>query len=157
MTAPGLTEEDEERYLRWVCRAYLLATIERQIHSTKVDVCLCVYGNQRTGKSSAFEFLGGRWYRRTKESVRNPQKFLESVTGGAVVEFNDDDRQKTHPEAFKGFIDFDWMQYRKAYDKREKRYPIPFVTVITTNDHHPIVNLTGARRILPLCMDKPTD
>lgn len=157
MTAPGLTEEEAERYLIWVCRAYLLATIERQFHPTVVDISLCIYGNERTGKSSTFRFLGGDWYRLTNESIKNQQKFMESVTGGAVVEFNDDDQHRTHPEAFKGFIDRDVMQYRKAYDKREDRYPVPFVSTMTTNDHHPIINLTGARRTLPLCFDKPTE
>lgn len=157
MTAPGLEEDEEERYVRWVCRAYLLATIERQEHFCKVDMALCVYGNEGTGKSSTFEFLGGKYYRMTGESIRQPQKFMESVVGGAVVEFNDSDQQQTHPEAFKGFIDHQYMQYRKPYDKLPKEYPIPFVTVITTNDHCPIVNVTGARRVFPLCLDESTD
>lgn len=157
MTAPGLTEEEEKRYLEWVCRAWLLATVERQLHPTLVQVALCIYGNEGTGKSSTFRFLGGRWYRQTNTSVKNQQKFMESVNGGAVVEFNDNDQHATHPGDFKGFIDREWMQYRRPYDDMDRLYTIPFVTVITTNDHHPIVNLTGSRRILPLCFDAPTD
>ncbi len=157
MTAPALDDDEEERYVRWACRAYLLATIERQEHFAKVDMALCVYGNEGTGKSSTFEFLGGNNYRLTSESIKNPQKFMESVVGGAVVEFNDSDQQQTHPEAFKGFVDHKFMQYRKPYDRLPKEYPVPFVTVITSNDHCPIVNLDGARRIIPLCLDESTE
>lgn len=157
MTAPALTDEEETKYLCWVCRAYLLAEIERQIHRCKVDFALCVYGNEGTGKSSTFEFLGGQYYRQTSESIKNPQKFMESVVGGAVVEFNDSDQQQTHPEAFKGFIDHPDFHYRKPYDRQPKGYPIPFVTVITSNDHCPIVNVDGARRIYPLCLDERTE
>jgi hypothetical protein len=150
--APGITSEEEERYVRWVNRAVLLATIERQFHPAIVDICPVLIGPQGTGKTAMCRFLGGKWYKASTQDVRNTRQFMESVSGAVIAEFREG-IQTLNPETLKDFLDSDKVQYRKAYGKKEEEYAVPFATVITTNDPQPLLDLTGARRMLPLYME----
>ncbi len=148
-TAPGLNEDDERTYLSEILQAYLLAVRERQDHPIVVDMALCLIGKQGTGKTTFCRALGGSWYRSTSQDVHNTKQLMESANGGVVVEFREG-LQMLNPETFKDFLDSDVLQYRKPYDRVERTYPIRFVTIITTNDNQPLIDMTGARRIAPI-------
>lgn len=129
--------------------ALALAVIERQFKPTVVDFSLCLIGPQGTGKTTFCRALGGEWYRSTSQDVHNIKQFMESANGGTVVEFREG-LQILNPETLKDFLDSESLQYRKPYDRMERTYPIRFVTIITTNDDQPLIDYTGARRILPI-------
>lgn len=145
--------EESRAYLEGTMEGYLLGTIERQEHPTKVDMALCFIGSQGTGKTETCRFLGRDWYRASTQDVHNTKQFMESVTGASVVEFREG-LQLMNNETLKDFLDSERVQFRKAYDRREKPYPIPFVTIMTTNDPNPLTDLTGARRIMPMYLPK---
>lgn len=150
--APDISPKEEEEYVRWVNRAVLMSAIKRQFEPSVVDICPVIIGPQGSGKTTLCRFLGGRWYRASTQDVKNTRQFMESVNGAVIAEFREG-IQTLNPETLKDFLDSDKVQYRKPYDKTEKEYPVPFVTVITTNDPQPLLDLTGARRFLPLYMD----
>lgn len=150
--APEISAEEEEAYVRWTNRAVLMSAIKRQFEPSLVDICPVIIGPQGSGKTALCRFLGGKWYRASTQDVKNARQFMESVNGAVIAEFREG-IQTLNPETLKEFLDWDKVQYRKPYDKTEKEYPIPFVTVITTNDPQPLLDLTGARRFLPLYMD----
>lgn len=143
--------DDEELFLSEIMKTLLLAVIERQFHPVVVDLTLCLIGPQGTGKTTFCRVLGGEWYRSSSEDVHNIKQFMESANGGVIVEFREG-LQVLNPETLKDFLDSDELQYRKPYDKMERKYPVRFVTIITTNDDQPLVDQTGARRIAPIYM-----
>ena len=150
--APDISEDEEAAYVDWGNRAVLLAAIERQHDAAQVDKCPVFIGPQGTGKTSLCRFLGGRWYRASTQNVRDTKQFMESTNGAVIAEFREG-LQTLNPETLKDFLDSEKVQFRKPYEKAEHEYPITFVTAITTNDPQPLLDLTGARRFLPLYMD----
>ena len=150
--APEISEDEEAAYVDWVNRAVLLAAIERQYDAAQVDICPVIIGPQGTGKTSLCRFLGAQWYRASTQNVRDTKQFMESVNGAVIAEFREG-LQTLNPETLKDFLDSEKVQFRKPYERAEHEYPITFVTIITTNDPQPLLDLTGARRFLPLYMD----
>lgn len=151
-TAPGLSEEEKQRiYLSNLIPMFMLATIGRQYEPDIVDVAIILIGPQETGKTQLCRRLGNRWYRATGEDVHDQKKLMESTNGGVVVEFREG-QQILKPESLKNFLDFETLQYRKPYDRVEREYPIKAGIWITTNDMQPLIDITGARRLIPVYM-----
>lgn len=145
------SEDDEELVLSEVFQMVALATIERQYKRTVVDVAICLIGPQGTGKTTLCRCLGGEWYRSTTQGVHDKKKFMESVNGGVIVEFREG-LQLLQTEEFKDFLDLDYLEYRKPYDRVEHEYDVMQFFIITTNDDQPLTDVTGNRRLIPLYM-----
>ena len=150
--APALTEEEEAIYLKEIMLAFLLAVIERQFKPIRLDMALCLIGDQGMGKTNVCTFLGGgedRWYKPAGENIRDDQKFYEKCSGGIVVELREG-LQLKKPEILKNFLDLTEFQFRKPYARRESLNRIMFGVILTTNIDEALTDLSGSRRIGPV-------
>jgi putative DNA primase/helicase len=116
----------------------------------KVDTCPVFFGAQGTGKSSALEIIGGKWYRTINTSA-DSKDFFDALRGVLVAEVAEFDAfNRVENSRLKTLLSTAIDSYRIAYGRTTQDYKRTAVISATTNDHAWHRDETGGRRFLPI-------
>ena len=144
-------------YTRQVIRKTLLAAVTRIYHpGTKYDYMPVFVGPQGCGKSHFLDKLGkGKWY---TDGIRNLGKAKESgelLRGKMIIEIAElAALRKAEIEDTKSFVTRTTDRYRKVYEKEVTEAERTSVLFGTTNDPQCLKDQTGARRFLPVRVER---
>lgn len=150
---------DDENYLRWVSKALILGTLQRQQLDFKPEPIQCVpvlIGPTGIGKSTLLNRLGlDDYHQSTTVSTRDVRSFHESVSRCVIAELDECSqfrgRDSNH---FKSLINQHTLSYRCPYARVSEDHPIRFMMVGTTNHPDVLEDQTSNRRFYPVRMSK---
>lgn len=156
-TAPPLQETGEEdQYLGDVSEAWFLGGIRRMYKECKHEIVPVLISPQGIGKGQAIKYTAGKdcWYRETVADLDKPDKFLDTIRGGVVVELGESKAIKSSDhDTLKSFISKTNDQYRKPYARFDNKYPRHFIFIATSNSDSIFTDVTGNRRFFPMYLD----
>lgn len=145
--------QDDEGYLRWVSKALVLGTLERQFHPVSIQCVPVLVGDSGFGKSSLLIHLGLGFHKSTNVPVREIRPFRESVSESVIAELDECAQFRGRDSNyFKSLINMDSLTYREPYAKVSEDHPVRFMMVGTTNHPEFLEDLTSARRFYPVRM-----
>lgn len=148
--------QEEEDYLKWISKAIVLGTLERQFHPSMIQCVPILIGPSGIGKSTLVNRLGlGCYHKATSVSARDVRPFHESVSECVIAELDECSqfrgRDSNH---FKSLINMSSFFYRKPYAKVSEDHPVRFMMIGTTNHPDVLEDLTSSRRFYPVRMSK---
>ena len=154
-TAPALREMgQEERYLGDVAEMWFVGIVRRQYEATKHEIVpVMISSDQGIGKGNAIQFMAGRdeWYVEATQSLKNRDKFLDSIRGAIIVELSESKQIKDDDNnLLKAFISVISDRSRKPYAKYSEIYPRRFGLIASSNEMDIFNDVTGNRRYFPI-------
>ena len=156
-TAPPLRDEGlEDRYLGDVSEMWFVGIVKRQYEPAKHEIVPVLISEQGIGKGNAIRFMSGKdcWYTESTQSVRHPDKFLDSVRGAVIVELSESKQLKDDDaNALKSFISTISDRLRKPYARYNDVYARHFGFIATSNEADIFTDDTGNRRYFPMFCD----
>lgn len=156
-TAPPLQETGEEdKYLGDVAEAWFIGGIRRMYKECKHEIVPVLISPQGIGKGQAIKYTAGKdcWYKETVADLERPDKFLDTIRGGVVVELGESRAIKSSDhDTLKSFISKTNDQYRKPYARFDNKYPRHFIFIATSNSDNIFTDVTGNRRFFPMYLD----
>lgn len=147
---------DQTGYTAAVGRCWLVAMVARALKpGCKADYVPVFEGAQGTTKSTALSIIGGEWFlETTKNPVKNPDAFLQSLQGKWLVEIPEIDRiggKHGDLSDLTGLITITTDTYRMPYAPTSMDYPRQCIIAGTANrsaNWQP--DETGGRRYWPV-------
>lgn len=154
-TAPPLRESgQEDRYLGDVAEAWFVGIVRRQYEATKHEIVpVLISSDQGIGKGNGIQYTAGRdeWYVEATQSLRNRDKFLDSIRGAIIVELSEAKQIKNDDnDLLKAFISVISDRSRKPYAKYSEIYPRRFGLIASSNEMDIFNDVTGNRRYFPI-------
>ncbi len=148
---------DDTEYSRAVIYHWLLGAVARIFHpGCKFDYCLVLKGAQGIGKSTIFNFLGGKWFNDSVGTL-DGKDVMEQIQGSWIIELGElQATNKSDNEQIKAFLSRQVDKFRTPYGRRTEEYPRQCVFAGTTNSEEFLRDRTGSRRFWVLvCNAKP--
>lgn len=137
---------------------HLKAAVARIMHpGTKFDECIVLSGKQGQGKTTVFDWLGGKWF---NESITNvsDRNVMEALQGSWIIELSEmQATRKAENDAIKAFISRRVDRFRAPYGMRTEDYPRQCVFAGTVNEEIFLKDRTGGRRFWPIKTHKALD
>jgi len=133
-------------------RRWMVSAVARAMQpGCKVDTVLILQGAQGQRKSSAFEALGGAWFRNTKLEIDSKDVY-QQVAGVWIYEIQEIDGMLTrkHAADLKSFVSSKVDSYRRPYAEHLHDQPRSMVFAGTTNQKKILLDPTGSRRFWPV-------
>lgn len=156
-TAPPLRDEGlEDRYLGDVSEMWFVGIVKRQYEAAKHEIVPVLISEQGIGKGNAIRLMAGKdcWYTESTQSVKHPDKFLDSVRGAVIVELSESKQLKDDDaNALKSFISTISDRLRKPYARYNDVYARHFGFIATSNEADIFTDDTGNRRYFPMFCD----
>jgi len=143
------------RYVRAVSRRWMLSAVARVMEpGCQCDSMLVLEGEERIGKSSAFQVLGQPWYASDISAIGNKDAKL-LLAGKWIVEISElAALRRTDWEVTKSFISCrsDW--FRRPYGRAPEELPRQSVFGGTSNSSNWAPEPEGMRRFWPVLVSK---
>lgn len=159
-TAPPLESTNmDDMYMGDVAEAWFIGAIKRMYSITKHEIVPVLIADQGIGKGLGIKYTAGRdtWFTESSVDVGEPggaERFLDGVRGSIIVELSESSQIRTkNVEMLKSFISKPFDQMRKAYARRDQRYPRHFILIATSNLDNIFTDITGNRRFFPMYCD----
>lgn len=146
---------DDTSYVREVTSLVLLAAVKRAYQpGCKYDYMAVLAGGQGIGKSTLIAKLGGQFADASVSfadfaAPDGGKRLGEKLQGVWIVEVPElSGIKKSDIEAVKAAISATSDRYRSAYGRVAQTHPRSCIFVGTSNDDHPLIDVTGNRRFL---------
>lgn len=126
--------EDTE-YMRAITRKSFTAAVARILRErpTKYDQVLVIVGEQRRGKSTVIDKMGGDWFSDSVTTIKGKEA-LESIQGAWLIEMGElAGMRKADIEDLKAFVAKKEDRFRVAYGKRQEYFTRRCVFFGTSN------------------------
>lgn len=126
--------EDTE-YMRAITRKSFTAAVARIMRErpTKYDQVLVIVGEQRRGKSTVIDKMGGDWFSDSVTTIKGKEA-LESIQGAWLIEMGElAGMRKADIEDLKAFVAKKEDRFRVAYGKRQEYFTRRCVFFGTSN------------------------
>lgn len=145
--------DDGSPLLEAIGRRWMLSAVARAMQpGCKVDTVLILQGDrQGQRKSTAFEVLGGEWYRNTRLEIDSKDVY-QQIAGCWIYEIQEIDGMLTrkHASDLKSFCSSRVDTYRRPYGENVVDQPRGLVFSGTTNREKILLDPTGSRRFWPV-------
>lgn len=150
----------DKKFTRFVSAAWMISACARAMRpGCQVKTALVLFGPQDTGKSSALNILGGKWYgsqigiiggdsAKAREQA-NKLWIIENAELAAT--------KKSDVDTVKDFISTNVDTYRPAYAKHVQEMPRSCVFAFTTNNDYFLSDETGNVRFWPIHVPSAID
>jgi predicted P-loop ATPase len=119
----------------------------------KHDEVMILMGAQGTGKSTLCRALAlnEKWFSDSVSFAGTPQNTIPQLFGKLVIELGElDGMQKTEVEGIKRILSTQSDSVTLKYQTFTSEHPRRCVFIGTSNEHAPLVDITGNRRFLPV-------
>lgn len=146
----------DDVYHRAVGTNWMVGLASRMYYpGSKFDNVLVLEGEQGCGKSESFAVLAGeRWHMETTMSM-DKKDFFEALLGKIIVEFSEGETMtRASIEKMKAVITTKVDRFRVSYGRVAEDFPRRCVFAMTTNKSQYLIDETGARRWLPIRVEK---
>lgn len=143
------------QYNRLISRIWMMSAVARIYQpGCKADYVLILEGEQRKGKSTFFDKLGGDWFSDTPFIVGDKDSY-QNLAGKMIVELQEiDSFKKADAEKLKAFFSSRIDNYRPSYGRRAMKFPRQCVFAGTTNQNEYFRDMTGNLRYMPVYVRK---
>ena len=147
----SLRGKDFRKSLSAIGSKFLISLIARALNpGCKVDNVLILQGRQGTGKSTAFNILGGEFFSDSSIDIRSKDAY-QSLPGVWIHEFAElDSMRKRESTAIKAFLSSRQDRYRPSYGRSMVEVKRRTVFVGSTNESEFLTDSTGNRRFWPV-------
>ena len=153
---PRVFGTDENEYTKHIGQSLLVSSVARVFTpGCKVDEMVVLEGGQGVGKSTCIaELFGYDWYLETSEPPTT-KDFYVTMQGHTVVEIGEmQSFSKADINQVKMAITRRDDKYRAPYERHGESHPRQCVFIGTTNADTYLSDPTGARRFLPVLVQK---
>lgn len=147
---------ENEDYLRFVSKALILGTIQRQFEPVSIQCVPVLVGPTGLGKSTLLNRLAfSEFHKSSVVSMKDPRLFHESVRGSVIAELDEGSQFRGRDSnEFKAFINQSRLTYRSPYATSSEDHAVRFMLVGTTNHYDILEDQTSNRRFYPVRLSK---